>query len=189
MTGTWPAHVSLYHYQVHKTYLYIKRKFKRTPLRFSSYQPFNFNSTTASLSLSLSLFTQTLSLIHSLSHSHTHTHTLTVLLFFFWARGPMTTSFGAANTVLLKDPKLQIPSFVHGGLLRPSSNSLALTATTRRQTHLLSSSSSSSHVIRAVSTVRFFFLFILFLKFEFSLCFRFCSCFSDLFGCRESVGK
>ena len=186
MTGTWPAHVSLYHYQVHKTYLYIKRKFKRTPLRFSSYQPFNFNSTTASLSLSLYLLKPILSFIHSLIH----THTLTVLLFFFWARGPMTTSFGAANTILLKDPKLQIPSFVHGGLLRPSSNSLALTtATRRRHTHLLSSSSSSSHVIRAVSTVRFFFLFILFLKFEFSLCFRFCSCFSDLFGCRESVGK
>ncbi|KAK7821964.1 hypothetical protein CFP56_037201 [Quercus suber] len=67
----------------------------------------------------------------------------------------MTTPFGAANTAVLKDPKLQIPSFVHGGLLRPSSNSLALTTTTtrrRRHTHLLSSSSSSSHVIRAVST-------------------------------------
>ena len=74
----------------------------------------------------------------------------------------MTTSFGAANTVLLKDPKLQIPSFVHGRLLRPSSNSLALTTTTtsrRRHTHLLSSSGVSSHVIRAVSTVRFFLSF------------------------------
>ena len=73
----------------------------------------------------------------------------------------MTTSFGAANTVLLKDPNLQIPSFVHGGLLRPSSNSLALTTTTsrRRHTHLLSSSGASSHVIRAVSTVRFFLSF------------------------------
>ena len=72
----------------------------------------------------------------------------------------MTTSFGAANTVLLKDPKLQIPSFVHGGLLRPSSNSLALTATRRRRhSHLLFSSGSSSHVIRAVSTVRFFLSF------------------------------
>ena len=72
----------------------------------------------------------------------------------------MTTSFGAANTVLLKDSNLQIPSFVHGGLLRPSSNSLALTATRRRRhSHLLSTSGASSHVVRAVSTVRFFLSF------------------------------
>ena len=84
-----------------------------------------------------------------------------------------------------KGPKLQIPGFIHGGLLRPSSNSLALTTTTtRRHTHLLSSSSSSSHVIRAVSTVWFYSYFFWNLN---SLSFRLCSFFGDLFGCRESA--
>ncbi|KAE8037169.1 hypothetical protein FH972_009782 [Carpinus fangiana] len=56
----------------------------------------------------------------------------------------MTTSFGAANTALLKDPKLQIPSF--RGLM--SSGSLA----SARHARSVSVSSPSPSVIRAVST-------------------------------------
>ncbi|XP_062171589.1 sulfite reductase [ferredoxin], chloroplastic [Alnus glutinosa] len=56
----------------------------------------------------------------------------------------MTTSFGAANTGLLKDPKLQIPSF--RGLR--SSGSLALT----RHARSVSVPSTRPSVIRAVST-------------------------------------
>ncbi|XP_059430189.1 sulfite reductase [ferredoxin], chloroplastic [Corylus avellana] len=56
----------------------------------------------------------------------------------------MTTSFGSANTALLKDPKLQIPSF--RGLR--SSGSLALA----RHARSLSVSSPSPSAIRAVST-------------------------------------
>lgn len=56
----------------------------------------------------------------------------------------MTTSFGSANTALLKDPKLQIPSF--RGLR--SSGSLALA----RHARSVSVSSPSPSAIRAVST-------------------------------------
>jgi hypothetical protein len=73
---------------------------------------------------------------------------------FLWEFEAMTTSFGAANTALLKDPKLQIPSF--RGLM--SSGSLALA----RHARSVSVSSPSPSAIRAVSTVRFCsdFLFI-----------------------------
>lgn len=57
----------------------------------------------------------------------------------------MTSSFGAANAALLKDPKIRIPSFQRG--LR-SSNSLGLT----RHAHPVSVSSSTPSLIRAVAT-------------------------------------
>ncbi|KAF5471196.1 hypothetical protein F2P56_011650 [Juglans regia] len=56
----------------------------------------------------------------------------------------MTTSYGAANTALLKDPKIQFPTF--RGLR--SSNSLALT----RPLHSVSVPSSNLSLIRAVAT-------------------------------------
>ncbi|KAJ7979580.1 Sulfite reductase [Quillaja saponaria] len=56
----------------------------------------------------------------------------------------MTTSFGAANPVVLKDPKIQIQSF--NGFR--SSNSLALI----RHIHFISAPCSSCPLIRAVST-------------------------------------
>uniref|UniRef100_A0A0N6W2Q4 Sulfite reductase [ferredoxin], chloroplastic n=1 Tax=Hevea brasiliensis TaxID=3981 RepID=A0A0N6W2Q4_HEVBR len=56
-----------------------------------------------------------------------------------------TTSFGAANTAVLKEPKIQIRSFDG---LRSSNSSLALT----RNVNLFSVSSSRPSLIRAVST-------------------------------------
>lgn len=83
-----------------------------------------------------------------------HSETLARPRAFLWEFEAMTTSFGSANTALLKDPKLQIPSF--RGLR--SSGSLALA----RHARSISVSSPSPSAIRAVSTVRFCsdFLFI-----------------------------
>jgi len=57
----------------------------------------------------------------------------------------MTTSFGAVNSAIFNDPKLQIPSF--SGLRL--TGLIALQRTARR----FSVSSSNSSIIRAVSTV------------------------------------
>lgn len=77
----------------------------------------------------------------------------------------MTTSFGgAANSVaLLKDPKVQIPSFHGLRSASPSASSLSLT----RNALSLPSSTPPLSLIRAVSTVCFPFSLLFFPPFNF----------------------
>ena len=174
MTGTWSAHVRLYHYTTGNTKHLYKKEFEGNTTSLFLIPAIQFQP---NKNLSLSLFN------YFLNPSHSFTLSLTVLffLFFFFA-------------LLSERPHDDVVwSCEHGSAKGPESSDSELRSWPPSQAvfQFACSDGNKKKTTQppALHFRRFFACYQSCLHGSIFSFFLFCSCFSNLFGCRESLGN